>query len=109
MFNQESLFTAALMIKEPLYVKKVEFDKDIGELHIYIDFRLGSKFECPICGAEGLPVHDTHEKTWRHLNFFQYKVFIHFRNPRSKCPNHGIHLVSTPWEMEQALLYCLKH
>jgi len=97
MFNQESLFTAALMIKEPLYVKKVEFDKEPGELHIYIDFRAGSKFECPICGAEGLPVHDTHEKTWRHLNFFQYKAFIHFRNPRSKCPDHGIHLVSTPW------------
>ena len=37
------------------------------------------------------------EKCWRHLNFFQYKTYIHYRNPRSDCPNHGVHLVEAPW------------
>jgi transposase len=97
MFNHESLFSAALMIQEPLYVKEVEFNKDKGELHIYVDFRKGSKFKCSICGADGLDVHDTIEKTWRHLNFFQYKAYIHYRNPRSNCPDHGVHLVEAPW------------
>ncbi len=97
MFNQETLFEAALQIQEPLYIKKVEFLKELGELHIYIDFRKGSKFKCSICGTDGLPVHDTLEKTWRHLNFFQYKAFIHYRTPRSNCPDHGVHLVETPW------------
>lgn len=97
MFNHENLFSAALMINEPLYVTKVEFDKDKGELHIHIDFRKGAKFKCAICGADGLSVHDTKEKTWRHLNFFQYKTHIHYRNPRSECPDHGVHIVEAPW------------
>lgn len=97
MFNQEVLFAAALQIQEPLYVKQVEFLKEEGELHVYIDFRKGSKFKCSICGKDGLPVHDTIEKTWRHLNFFQYKAFIHYRTPRSDCPEHGAHLVEVPW------------
>mgnify|MGYP001173888324 FL=1 len=42
-------------------------------------------------------VHDTIEKTWRHLNFFQYKAYIHFRTPRTNCPEDGIHLVDSPW------------
>ena len=96
MLNNEILFAAALQIQEPLYVKQVEFTKEIGELHIYIDFRKGAKFKCPKCGMDGLPVHDTIEKTWRHLNFFQYKAFLHYRTPRSDCPEHGAHLVETP-------------
>lgn len=97
MFNQESLFAAALQIQEPLYVKQIEFLKEAGELHVYIDFQKGAKFKCSICGKDGLPVHDTIEKTWRHLNFFQYKAFIHYRTPRTNCPDHGAHLVEAPW------------
>jgi len=59
MLNQETLFAAAMQIQEPLYVKQVEFTKEIGEIHIYIDFRKGAKFKCPICGMADLPVHDT--------------------------------------------------
>ncbi|MDO9592054.1 MAG: ISL3 family transposase [Erysipelotrichaceae bacterium] len=97
MLNHEQLFTAALQITEPLYVESVEFKPIEGELHIYLNFRKGAKFQCPICGKDHLSVHDTKEKTWRHLNFFQYKAFIHFRTPRVNCPDHGIHLMSVPW------------
>ena len=27
---------------------------------------------------------------WRHLNFFQYKAFIHADAPRVSCPRHGV-------------------
>jgi len=97
MFNNENLFSQALMIQNPLFVKEVIFDKEEGELHIYIDFKKGAKFRCSICGTEELAVHDTHPTTWRHLNFFQYKTYIHYRNPRSICPEHGVHLVEAPW------------
>jgi hypothetical protein len=39
LINHETLFAMALQIKDPLYVKRIEFDKDLGELHIFIDFR----------------------------------------------------------------------
>jgi transposase len=100
MFNHEELFSKALMIEEPLYVEKIEFNKDDGELHIHINFRRGSRFKCSICGNSDLPIHDTKEKTWRHLNFFQYKTYIHYRNPRSDCPEHGVHLTEAPWGVQ---------
>jgi hypothetical protein len=41
-----------LMLKEPLYVARIEFEQVKGELHIYVDFRKGAKFTCPICLAK---------------------------------------------------------
>ena len=91
----EQLFTAALGIKEPIYLEKVEFDNN--ELHIYLNFYKGSKFACPICGAEICDVHDTIDKTWRHLNFFQYQCFLHFPLPRIKCDKCGVHHFKPDW------------
>lgn len=95
--EREQLFAMALDIREPLYIEKIDFNKDIGELNIYIDFRKGSKFKCNVCGKDGNPVYDTETKTWRHLNFFQYKAFIHFRTPRTNCDIDGIHRFMPPW------------
>ena len=59
--------------------KKSEKDKS-KELYIYIDFKKGAKFEDE-SGAL-CDVHDTTEKTWRHLNFFQHACYITCRVPR---------------------------
>jgi len=115
MLNNEMLFGVALGIENPLYIEKVMFDKEAGELHIHINFVKGSKFKCSVCGRDGLPVYDTEEKIWRHLNFFQYKCFLHFRTPRSNCPEHGVHLINVPWANKssgftmlfEALVMCL--
>jgi len=96
MFSNEKLFEIALNLQEPWYVKRIEFDTTAGELHMYIDFRKGSRFPCPVCGQES-KVHDTVEQTWRHLNFFQYKAYVHSRTPRRDCPEDGVHLVNVPW------------
>jgi transposase len=42
-------------------------------------------------------VHDTVDKTWRHLDFFQHKAFLHARVPRVRCGEHGVRLVAVPW------------
>lgn len=79
---QSKLFETALGIEEPLYVNSISFDESIGELHICVDLRRGSKFACPACGKELCSVHDTTEKVWRHLNFFQYKCYTEGTNSR---------------------------
>jgi len=93
---QKQLFEIALKVEEPVYIERIEFDGENGELHMYMNFRRGGKFSCPICG-ELCPVHDTTEKVWRHLNFFQYKCFIHFRTPNTKCDKDGVHLFVPEW------------
>ncbi len=99
---QSNLFELALGIKEPLYIKNISFDEEIGELHIYVDFRRGSRFSCPVCGREECAVHDTTEKVWRHLNFFQYKCYIHFRNPKIKCDECGVRQFVPYWARPQS-------
>jgi len=99
---EKELFGIALGIEEPVYIEGIEFDADKGELHIKMDFRRGGKFDCNECLANGLSVHDTVQKTWRHLNFFQYKCYIHLRTPRTKCPKCGERLWLPPWGRKQS-------
>lgn len=99
---EKELFAAALGVNEPLYIAELEFKPAEGELHIHMNFRRGGRFACPNCGETDLPVHDTAAKTWRHLNFFQYKCYIHLRNPRVKCSNCGERLWMPPWARKQS-------
>lgn len=92
----------ALGIEEPVYIDEISFDTAQVELHIHMNFRRGGRFACSECGTEDLPVHDTVEKTWRHLNFFQYKCYIHLRTPRTKCPKCGDRLWLPPWGRKQS-------
>jgi transposase len=96
--NPESLFGAALGIVSPWQVEGIEFSKETKRLDIRINFRRGTTFPCPVCGTPA-PVHDTTEKTWRHLNFFQYDAYLTARVPRVNCPNSGcgVKQISVPW------------
>jgi transposase len=94
---EKELFSTALGIEEPIFIDEIVFDEKEGELHIRMNFRRGGKFSCSECGAEGLPVYDTVEKTWRHLNFWQYKTYIHMRTPRTQCSECGERLWVPSW------------
>lgn len=96
MQQMKDLFRVALGLAEPWVVSKIEFSDEQNQLDLYLDFPAGSKFPCPGCGS-GCGVHDTAERTWRHLNFFQHKTFLHARQPRIDCPDHGVKTVEVPW------------
>lgn len=65
-------------------------------------FSKGSRFRCSECGREGCEVHDTEEKTWRHLDFFQHQAYLTARVPRVICPEHRVHQVEVPWARERS-------
>ena len=94
----ETLFGMALGINPPWEVKEVVFTKETNRLDITIGFQRGVSFACPVCGAQA-PVHDTTEKEWRHLNFFQYEAYLHAKVPRIKCPHQGcgVKQIAVPW------------
>jgi transposase len=96
MIDNIKLFTAALGLQPPWKVSKVDFNPGEGRLDMYISRKRGSKHPCPKCEIE-CNVHDTQARTWRHLNFFQYRAYIHCDTPRIKCQTHGVLQVETPW------------
>ena len=103
-FSTDDVFTLALGLNEPWIVKDVQLlpvekNPEKLEMHISIDFTNGSTHPCPVCGIR-CAVHDTKERTWRHLNFFQYRCYIHARVPRTKCDEHGVKSVLVPWARE---------
>jgi len=102
--NTTELFETALGIEEPWYVTKTEFKTEENgkkALHIYLDFHKGGRFTCPECECtETGTAYDTRERTWRHLDFFQYKTYIHAWQPRFRCPKHGVHFIPVPWAKE---------
>ena len=103
--EQKDLFGLALGLTDPWFVTEARLDLEeektdgvrAGELHLYLDFRPGGRFACSECGTTGLEVHDTTERTWQHLNFFQHRAWLHARTPRTRCGRCGVHLASVPW------------
>ena len=95
--RDNDLFQLALGITSPWFVASSAFDAAQKRLDIQLDFKAGSRFACPDCKADGCPVHDTVEKRWRHLDFFQHHAFLIVRTPRITCGTCGVRLVAVPW------------
>ena len=95
--SQEALFKIALNLEDPWYIKLIDFSAEGKQLDVHVDFESGSKFSCAKCGKPECSVHDTIERTWRHLNFFQFKTYIHCRVPRTECKDCGVKQVKVPW------------
>jgi transposase len=91
------LFQLALSLTPPWEVVSSDFDPAQKRLEIRIDFPRGSVFDCPECGQSACKAHDTVDKKWRHMNFFQHEAYLNARVPRVKCPKCGIKLVKVPW------------
>ena len=91
------LFQAALGIAAPWQVIDARFDPERGRLDITLDFPAGARFACPEGDSDGCAVHDTADKTWRHLDFFQHRAYLHARVPRVRCAVHGVRQVGLGW------------
>ena len=99
--RSHELFRLALGVQEPWRVTEVAFSEVEGRLDIRLDFPPGSRFPCPECGGSACAVHDSRERTWRHLNFFQHETYLHGRQPRVRCSVHGVKTVAVPWARPQ--------
>ena len=96
----KTLFTIGLGLTEPWEVKDTklvvsETDAKYKELHIWIDFNRDHLF----VSSKGqlLKAHDSVEKTWRHLNFFEHPCYLHANVPRLRTTCATIEMVSVPW------------
>lgn len=98
MENSKEIFALALELGSPWYIKSVEFDKEHSQLDIHIGFTRGHKFE--MSDGEHYTAHDTVERTWQHLNFFQHHCYLHAKVPRVKQADGKIVTQPVPWARE---------
>jgi len=95
--NTEALFTAALGLQAPWRVSKVELSTAKNR----IDFELechAKRLSCPHCASADQPIHDRVNKSWRHLDFFQYEAWLHAPVPRVGCSACGkTSQLEVPW------------
>ena len=96
----EALFTSALGLQPPWAVRDVRLDTAKHR----IDFDVECKqvlLSCPACGAASQKVHDRLNRSWRHLDFFQFEAWLHAQVPRVGCLSCGkTTQISVPWARE---------
>lgn len=94
----KELFTLALQLTPEWKVSECQLDSAARRLTLRLDFKAGSKFCAPGASHQMLcPVHDTVEKRWRHLDFFQYETQLVARVPRVRTPEGQVVQVAVPW------------
>jgi transposase len=100
--NSKEIFSLALNLSEPWYIRDIQMTISkgtiSGRIDIYIDFTRGFQFKDK--QGQATTAHDTVERQWRHLNFFQHECYIHARVPRIKTEGEGIETVHVPWSRE---------
>lgn len=92
----EHLFTQALGLSSPWKVVSTDFDPKAKTLDLVIDFERGARFVDPETG-ELCPVHDTVQRSWEHLRFFEHRTSIQARVPRIKTSSGAVKTVEVPW------------
>jgi len=101
--NSKEIFQIALGLQKPWYINSVTLKESEApespskELHIEIAFEKGSSFKASQeDDTDTYKAYDTVKRTWRHLNFFEHKCYLHCKVPRIKA-KHGTQRVQVPW------------
>ena len=96
-----ALFERSMGLNDTWEVTEAWFEEVEGgadELHVRVARVRGKAVPCPECGRR-CGVHDTRERTWRHLDIWQFRTYVHCAVPRADCPEHGVRTVLMPWEV----------
>ena len=97
---EKTLFAQALGLTESWEITRIDFKSqggvfDRGVMDIYIDWKKGSRFADET--GKLCKVHDSVDKTYRHIDFFQHECYLHCRVPRIKTSDGRVETVKVPW------------
>lgn len=81
------------------YVEGEGADK---EIHTRVEVPFGSDVRCPECGIF-CKVHDRlRDRTWRNVDAFGLRTYVHAKVPRADCPEHGVRQIDVPWARDNS-------
>lgn len=97
---QEALFCQALGLAAPWEVERVALDVACSRIDLYVVWRANTA-ACPACKAVEQKLHDHRQRSWRHLDFFQFEAYVHCELPRVSCSACGATTqLQVPWARE---------
>ena len=97
---QEALFCQALGLAAPWVVERVALDVERRRIDLYVAWHSRSA-ACPACAATDQRLHDHRQRSWRHLDFFQFQAYVHCSLARVACSVCGsTSQLSVPWARE---------
>lgn len=88
-------FETNITLEEGYEVTLIDVCESEKIINIYVKYTKSS-IKCPDCSVN-TKIYDRLPKTWRDLNYDDYKVYIIFKNPRSACDKHGIKTTKVGW------------
>lgn len=100
MTNSEEIFSIALGLQDPWSISSITFNKEQSRLDIHISFSRGHKFKSS--DGDLYTAHDTVERSWQHLNFFQHHCYLHAKVPRVKQKDGSVQTQQVPWARPQS-------
>ncbi len=88
-------FSMLLRLKG-VWVKKVNFEHD--RVVVFVSLRR-KRLVCPLCEYSTRARRDTRpvETVWRHLDLGTWRLEIHARRRRLRCPEHGVRAEGVPF------------
>ena len=96
------LFAKLLELESPWRVTSVNPDFQSKEITINLEWPRGNRVRCPFCEFEGGTYDHRRQRVWRHLDTMQFKTYLVADVPRIDCPEHGVHMIQTPWASDKS-------
>ena len=94
---QEALFSQALGLVSPWHVEQALLNVNSNRIDLHIAWR-SDVAACPACGAPDQRLHDHRQRSWRHLDFFQFEAHVHCQLPRVQCSAcRATSQLAVPW------------
>ena len=84
-----------------VWVRKVRFEPDRVVVTVVLRGRL---LHCPKCSysTRYRESKQHHDSVWRHLDLGRWRLEVHARLRRVRCPEHGVHVEGVPFARDGA-------
>lgn len=97
LMRDKELYRHLLGLTSPWRVDRVELNVEEKRVDVWATHRYLKSWPCPECERPcGLAGH-AEERSWRHLDSCDFETHLHARQPRVRCPEHGVRRVKLPW------------
>lgn len=74
--TDKQTLTLLLHLLPPWHIDRIDMDVSREEVHVFVEHDIG-RLPCSTCGVACLVEDHADDRTWRHLDMWQAKTFIH--------------------------------